>query len=217
MSTLFAVVTESSFAATRPPRVAPMLRPSWLPRTAFRPGGHPVGERIRARHQLPRHRRDGRRGSGRRQRPGLTAMSGPTLLVLVVIVTALLLVARVKAPAVYWTLVGLPAALYRVLSSYRPTMEACKLTVAPPWWRVFARKLSAGEQVARPGIPRIRGIRPTSTGLRRPGRMPGIPVHRQSAAVTFLTAVAVRPRCRHHLGSCWRAGRRLRSSIARRS
>lgn len=47
-------------------------------------------------------------------------MSGATLLVLVVIVTALLLVARVKAPAVYWTLVGLPAALYRVLSSCRP-------------------------------------------------------------------------------------------------
>ncbi|MEV6651754.1 FtsK/SpoIIIE domain-containing protein [Streptomyces sp. NPDC051219] len=93
-------------------------------------------------------------------------MSGATLLVLVVIVAALLLVARVKAPAVYWTLVGLPAALCRVLSSYRRTMEACELTVAPPWWRVFAHKLSAGDTVTRPGIPRIRGIRPTATGLR---------------------------------------------------
>ncbi|MFD4144366.1 FtsK/SpoIIIE domain-containing protein [Streptomyces sp. NPDC058572] len=93
-------------------------------------------------------------------------MSGGTLLALAVIVTALLLVARVKAPAVYWSLVGLPAALYRVLSSYRPTMEACELTVAPPWWKVFAKKLSAGEQEARPGIPKIRGIRPTTTGLR---------------------------------------------------
>ncbi|MER6612565.1 FtsK/SpoIIIE domain-containing protein [Streptomyces xantholiticus] len=93
-------------------------------------------------------------------------MSGATLLALVVIVTALLLVARVKAPAVYWVLVGLPAALYRVLSSYRATMEACELTVAPPWWKVFAKKLSVGDQVVRPGIPKIRGIRPTTTGLR---------------------------------------------------
>ncbi|WP_406399806.1 FtsK/SpoIIIE domain-containing protein [Streptomyces sp. NBC_00879] len=76
------------------------------------------------------------------------------------------LIVRVKAPAVYWVLFGLPAALYRVFSSYRQTMEACELTVAPPWWKVFARKLSAGEQQARPGIPKVRGIRPTSTGLR---------------------------------------------------
>lgn len=75
------------------------------------------------------------------------------------------LIVRVKAPAVYWVLFGLPAALYRVLSSYRPTMEACELTVAPPWWKVFARKLSAGEQQARPGVPKLRGIRPTRTGL----------------------------------------------------
>ncbi|MDQ0940726.1 FtsK/SpoIIIE domain-containing protein [Streptomyces sp. V1I1] len=93
-------------------------------------------------------------------------MSGGTLLVLVVIVTALLMVARIKAPAVYWTLVGLPAALYRVFSSYRATMEACELTVAPPWWKVFAKKLSVGDTAARPGIPKVRGVRPTTTGLR---------------------------------------------------
>ncbi|WP_328401036.1 FtsK/SpoIIIE domain-containing protein [Streptomyces sp. NBC_00390] len=75
------------------------------------------------------------------------------------------LIVRVKAPAVYWVLFGLPAALYRILSSYRPTMEACELTVAPPWWKVFAKKLSAGEQQARPGVPKLRGIRPTRTGL----------------------------------------------------
>ncbi len=92
-------------------------------------------------------------------------MSGGTLLALAVIVAVLLLVARVKAPAVYWALVGLPAALYRVFSSYRATMEACQLTVAPPWWKVFAKKLSAGDTVARPGIPKVRGIRPTATGL----------------------------------------------------
>ncbi|MEV6782189.1 FtsK/SpoIIIE domain-containing protein [Streptomyces sp. NPDC051098] len=93
-------------------------------------------------------------------------MTGGTLLALAVIATVLLLVARVKAPAVYWILVGLPAALYRVLSSYRATMEACELTVTPPWWKVFAKKLSTGDQVARPGIPQIRGISATGTGLR---------------------------------------------------
>lgn len=76
------------------------------------------------------------------------------------------LIVRVKAPAVYWMLFGLPAALYRVLSSYRRTMEACELTVTPPWWRVFAHKLSTSDTVTRPGIPKIRGIRPTTTGLR---------------------------------------------------
>ncbi|MFD4723051.1 FtsK/SpoIIIE domain-containing protein [Streptomyces sp. NPDC058423] len=75
------------------------------------------------------------------------------------------MVARVKAPAVYWMLVGLPAALFRVLSSYRQTMEACELTVAPPWWRVFAKR-ATGTEEPRPGIPRIRGVRPTRTGLR---------------------------------------------------
>ncbi|WP_327680232.1 FtsK/SpoIIIE domain-containing protein [Streptomyces sp. NBC_00467] len=92
-------------------------------------------------------------------------MSGETLLALAVIVTVLLLVARVKTPAAYWALVGLPAALYRVFSSYRATMEACQLTVAPPWWKVFAKKLSTGDAAARPGIPKVRGIRPTTTGL----------------------------------------------------
>ncbi|WP_405572797.1 FtsK/SpoIIIE domain-containing protein [Streptomyces sp. NBC_01167] len=92
-------------------------------------------------------------------------MSGGTLLALAVLVAVLLVVARVKAPAVYWALVGLPAALYRVFSSYRVTMEACELTVAPPWWKVFAKKLSADDRVARPGIPKVRGIRPTTTGL----------------------------------------------------
>ncbi|MFD7164905.1 FtsK/SpoIIIE domain-containing protein [Streptomyces violascens] len=87
------------------------------------------------------------------------------LLVLVILAVVALWVARLRFPAVYWSLVGLPAALFRVLSSYRPTMEACDLTVSPPWWRVFGNKLS-GAEVIRPGIPKIRSIRPTTTGLR---------------------------------------------------
>ncbi|MEV0090492.1 FtsK/SpoIIIE domain-containing protein [Streptomyces sp. NPDC050738] len=95
-------------------------------------------------------------------------MSASTLLVLAVILTALLLLARVKAPAVYWTLVGFPAALYRVLSAWRSTMEACELIVDPPWWKVFAHKMaSPGDAtVAKPRIPHIRSLRPTATGLR---------------------------------------------------
>ncbi|MFE0131260.1 FtsK/SpoIIIE domain-containing protein [Streptomyces sp. NPDC059037] len=87
------------------------------------------------------------------------------LLVLAALLVLVALVARVKAPAVYWSLFGLPAVLYRVLSSYRRTMEACELTVSPPWWRVFSHVPSARDQVP-PGVPRIRGIRPTTTGLR---------------------------------------------------
>ncbi|WP_406341434.1 FtsK/SpoIIIE domain-containing protein [Streptomyces sp. NBC_00648] len=87
------------------------------------------------------------------------------LLALAVLVAGLLWVARVKAPALYWVLVGLPAALYRVFASYRATMEACELTVDPPWWRVFAKGANGSGEVP-PGIPRIRSIRPTATGLR---------------------------------------------------
>ncbi|MER7171740.1 FtsK/SpoIIIE domain-containing protein [Streptomyces mesophilus] len=85
--------------------------------------------------------------------------------------TVLALVTRVKFPAVYWSLFGLPAALYRVCSAYRQTMEACELTVSPPWWKVFAKK-AVGKETARPGIPRIRAIRPTTTGLRLRLRLP---------------------------------------------
>ncbi|MBC9716848.1 plasmid transfer protein [Streptomyces sp. TRM66268-LWL] len=87
------------------------------------------------------------------------------LLLLAAVLVVFALISRAKAPALFWTLFGLPAALYRVFGSWRQTLEACELTVAPPWWRVFAHKV-AGSETARPGLPKVRGIRPTKTGLR---------------------------------------------------
>ncbi|MBC9716897.1 plasmid transfer protein [Streptomyces sp. TRM66268-LWL] len=92
-------------------------------------------------------------------------MSLTELVILVVALVVLAQIAKNKAPGLYWSLIGFPATLYRVLASYRATMEACELTVAPPWWRVFAHKVT-GAEVRRPSIPKIRGIRPTTTGLR---------------------------------------------------
>lgn len=101
-------------------------------------------------------------------------------------------IARAKAPAVYWALFGLPAALYRIFSTYRPTLEACELTVAPAWWRVFANKV-AGADVLRPGIPRVRGIYPTTTGLRLRMRLAAglAPEHVEASAERLRHAWAV--------------------------
>ncbi|MFD9487728.1 FtsK/SpoIIIE domain-containing protein [Streptomyces sp. NPDC059991] len=87
------------------------------------------------------------------------------LLLLAVVLVVLALMTRAKAPAAYWVLFGLPAALYRVFSSYRQTLEACELTVAPPWWKVLGNKV-AGSDTVRPGLPKVRGVRPTATGVR---------------------------------------------------
>ncbi|MGW7065980.1 FtsK/SpoIIIE domain-containing protein [Streptomyces sp. NPDC054855] len=93
------------------------------------------------------------------------------LLWLVIALVVLALIARAKAPAVYWVLFGLPLALARVFFPYRQTMEACELTVTPAWWKVFAKKTISAE-VARPRIPRVHGIRPTATGVRLRIKLP---------------------------------------------
>ncbi|MFE9428262.1 FtsK/SpoIIIE domain-containing protein [Kitasatospora sp. NPDC006697] len=73
--------------------------------------------------------------------------------------------ARVKAPAVYWSLIGLPIATVRFRATYDSTMEACGLTVAPSRLRIlFARATSQRE--IRPVPPKIKRVRPTTTGLR---------------------------------------------------
>ena len=72
--------------------------------------------------------------------------------------------ARVKAPALYWSAVGLPAALVRVSSSYLEVMDACGLTVQPTRWRRAALKAMGAEVLPVP--PRRQAIRPTMTGLR---------------------------------------------------
>lgn len=68
-------------------------------------------------------------------------------------------------PAAYWSTVGLPVSVARLLGSYSSTMHACGLTVEPPRWRALAIRATTRREV-RPVPPRRGIIRPTSTGLR---------------------------------------------------
>ncbi|MFE0672139.1 FtsK/SpoIIIE domain-containing protein [Streptomyces sp. NPDC058867] len=73
--------------------------------------------------------------------------------------------ARHSHPSAYWSAVGLPVSVVRLMASYSSTMDACGLTVAPPRWRALAVKAATRRDV-RPVPPRRGLIRPTSTGLR---------------------------------------------------
>ncbi|MFF8992725.1 FtsK/SpoIIIE domain-containing protein [Streptomyces sp. NPDC014983] len=68
-------------------------------------------------------------------------------------------------PAAYWSTVGLPVSVGRLLASYSSAMDACGLTVEPPRWRALAVRATTRREV-RPVPPRRGLIRPTSTGLR---------------------------------------------------
>nr|WP_107904772.1 FtsK/SpoIIIE domain-containing protein [Streptomyces chartreusis] len=73
--------------------------------------------------------------------------------------------ARHAHPAAYWSTVGLPVSVVRLLASYSSTMDACGLTVEPSRWRALAIRATSRREV-RPVPPRRGLIRPTSTGLR---------------------------------------------------
>jgi S-DNA-T family DNA segregation ATPase FtsK/SpoIIIE len=79
--------------------------------------------------------------------------------------------AKVRAPRVYWSLVGAPMTWGRFSLSYRSTMDVCGLTVQPSGLRAFVTRNVARREV-RPVAPKIRRIRPTSTGLRVTLRLP---------------------------------------------
>ncbi|MGW6360184.1 FtsK/SpoIIIE domain-containing protein [Streptomyces sp. NPDC055092] len=68
-------------------------------------------------------------------------------------------------PAAYWSTVGLPVSVVRLMASYSSTMDACGLTVAPSRLRVLAVKATTRREV-RPVPPRRGMIRLTTTGLR---------------------------------------------------
>jgi S-DNA-T family DNA segregation ATPase FtsK/SpoIIIE len=82
-----------------------------------------------------------------------------------------LLYARAKSPAVYWSLVGLPVTWGRFTITYDSTMDVCGLTVAPSRLRAFLVRNVAHRQV-QPVPPKVRRVRPTSTGLRVTLRLP---------------------------------------------
>ncbi|WP_255953341.1 FtsK/SpoIIIE domain-containing protein [Streptomyces odontomachi] len=73
--------------------------------------------------------------------------------------------ARQAHPAAYWSTVGLPASVVRLMASYSSTMDACGLTVAPSRWRALAVRATTRREV-RPVPPRRGMLRPTTTGLR---------------------------------------------------
>ena len=73
--------------------------------------------------------------------------------------------ARHAHPAAYWSTVGLPVSVVRLMASYSSTMDACGLTVAPSRLRALAVRTTTRREV-RPVPPRRGVIRPTTTGLR---------------------------------------------------
>ncbi|MCX4454068.1 FtsK/SpoIIIE domain-containing protein [Streptomyces sp. NBC_01728] len=79
--------------------------------------------------------------------------------------------AKFRAPRVYWSFVGLPAAWGRFTLSYRSTMDVCGLTVQPSGLRAFMVRSVARREV-QPVPPRVRRVRGTSTGLRVTLRLP---------------------------------------------
>ncbi|MGW7612292.1 FtsK/SpoIIIE domain-containing protein [Streptomyces sp. NPDC054766] len=79
--------------------------------------------------------------------------------------------AKVRAPRVYWSLVGLPATWGRFTLSYRSTMDVCGLTVHPSGLRAFMVRNVARREV-QPVPPKVRRVRGTSTGLRVTLRLP---------------------------------------------
>ncbi|MGX1271330.1 FtsK/SpoIIIE domain-containing protein [Streptomyces phaeoluteigriseus] len=68
-------------------------------------------------------------------------------------------------PAAYWSAVGLPLSVARLVASYSSTMDACGLTVEPSRWRALAVRATTRREI-RPVPPRRGVIRPNSTGLR---------------------------------------------------
>ncbi|MGW2379109.1 FtsK/SpoIIIE domain-containing protein [Streptomyces sp. NPDC001658] len=89
-------------------------------------------------------------------------MTWPTVLLLLVVATALVL--RWWRPAWYWLTFGVTLASLRVLIRYTSVMDACGLTVPPPRWRLAVARI-ANRPVPESRAPRILRLRPTRTGL----------------------------------------------------
>ncbi|MGP3636287.1 FtsK/SpoIIIE domain-containing protein [Streptomyces sp. 24-1644] len=80
--------------------------------------------------------------------------------------------AKVRAPRVFWSLVGLPVARVRFAVTYRSTMDVCGLTVQPSRLRAFMVRNVARRQDVQPVPPQVRRVRGSSTGMRVTLRLP---------------------------------------------
>ncbi|MEU5985070.1 FtsK/SpoIIIE domain-containing protein [Streptomyces sp. NPDC047434] len=80
--------------------------------------------------------------------------------------------AKVRAPRVYWSLVGLPVARVRFAATYRSTMDVCGLTVQPSRLRAFMVRSVARRSDVQPVPPKVRRVRGSSTGMRVTLRLP---------------------------------------------
>ncbi|MFD3572519.1 FtsK/SpoIIIE domain-containing protein [Streptomyces sp. NPDC058644] len=98
-------------------------------------------------------------------------LNGWLLLAAIAVIAGGLGFAKVRAPRVYWSLVGLPLTWGRFILTFRSTMEVCGLTVQPSGFRAFMTRNVARREV-RPQPPKVRRVRPTSTGLRISLRLP---------------------------------------------
>ena len=72
---------------------------------------------------------------------------------------------RTRHPRLYWSTVGLPWSVVRLLTTYGSVMEACGLAVPPSRLRALAVRATTRREV-RPVPPRRGLVRPTATGLR---------------------------------------------------
>ncbi|GLF96734.1 FtsK/SpoIIIE domain-containing protein [Streptomyces yaizuensis] len=98
--------------------------------------------------------------------------------------------AKVRAPRVWWSLVGLPVTRVRFALTYESTMDVCGLTVQPT--RARAALLRATRKEVLPVPPRVRRVRMTSTGLRVTLRL--------AAGLEPADLVAASARLRHAFG-----------------
>ncbi|WP_432105712.1 FtsK/SpoIIIE domain-containing protein [Streptomyces sp. bgisy091] len=80
--------------------------------------------------------------------------------------------AKVRAPRVFWSLVGLPVARVRFAATYRSTMDVCGLTVQPSRLRAFMVRNVARRPDVQPVPPRVRRVRGSATGMRVTLRLP---------------------------------------------
>ncbi|MFG2641196.1 FtsK/SpoIIIE domain-containing protein [Streptomyces sp. NPDC048370] len=100
--------------------------------------------------------------------------------------------AKVRAPRLYWSLVGLPVAQARFAMTYRSTMDVCGLTVQPSRLRAFMVRNVARRSDVQPVPPKVRRVRGSSTGMRVTLRLP--------AGLEPADVVAASERLRHAWG-----------------